>query len=145
MPNELLASRTRLSDAELIACVKTIVARERDATAQLVAHLAELDTRDVHVRAGHSSLFTYCRDALGLSDHEAYNRIEVARVVRRFPEVLELLAEESVNLTTVRLLAPHLFSYAVDVTTTMRRGSTFAATENSFRNGAPRGVQVTRE
>ena len=107
-PRDLLGSLHRLSDAELVARLKSLAARERRATALLVAHLAELDTRDVHLRAGYSSLFTYCRDALGLSEHEAYNRIEVARAARRFPVILELLAAGSVNLTTVRLLGPHL-------------------------------------
>ena len=76
--------------------------------AELVAHLAELGTRDVYLRAGHGSLFAYCREVLAFSDAEAYNRIEVARTARRFPAILEMLEEGSVNLTTVRLLAPHL-------------------------------------
>ena len=104
----VLSLLRRLSDAELVARLKSLVARERRATTLLVAHLGELDTRDVHLRAGFSSLFAYCRDALALSEHEAYNRIEVARAARRFPVILELLAAGSVNLTTVRLLAPHL-------------------------------------
>jgi len=101
-------SLTRLSDAELVARVKSLVARERDATAHLVAHLAELDTRDVHLRAGYESLYVYCRDALELSESESYNRIEVARAARRFPMILEMLAAGAVNLTAARLLAPHL-------------------------------------
>ena len=105
---DLLASLRRLADAELVARVEALAARERGETALLVAHLAELDTRDVHLRAGYSSLFTYCRDALALSEHEAYNRIEVARAARRFPIILERLAAGLVNLTTVRLLSPHL-------------------------------------
>jgi hypothetical protein len=105
---DILASLRRLSDDELVARLKSLAARERRATALLVAHLAELDTRDVHLRAGYSSLFAYCREALALSEHEAYNRIEVARAARRIPAVLELLASGSANLTTVRLLAPHL-------------------------------------
>jgi hypothetical protein len=108
MQNDILISLTRLSDAELVASVKSLVARERDATAHLVAHLAELDTRDVHLREGYPSLYVYCRDALGLSEGEAYNRIEVARAARRFPVILEMLAAGAVNLTSVRLLAPHL-------------------------------------
>jgi len=104
----LLESLRRLTDAELVARVEALARRERGATALLVAHLAELDTRDVHLRAGYSSLFTYGRDALALSEHEAYNRIEVARAARRFPVILELLTSGSVNLTTVRLLGPHL-------------------------------------
>jgi hypothetical protein len=108
MQNDILTSLTGLSDAELVAQAKTLIGRERDATAELIAHLAELDTRDVHLREGYPSLFVYCRDALGLSEWEAYNRIEVARAARRFPVILEMLAEGAVNLTAVRLLAPHL-------------------------------------
>jgi len=108
MQNDLLASLKRLSDAELISQVKTLVARERGATALLIAHLAELDTRDVLLREGYSSLFAYCREALGLSDHEALNRIEAARAARRFPVIIEMLSGGSVHLTAVRLLAPHL-------------------------------------
>ena len=108
MPDDLLASLRHLSDGELVARVKSLAAREHDATAFLVAHLAELDTRDVHLRAGYGSLFAYCRDALALSEHEAYHRIEAARAARRFPVILEMLAAGSVNLTTVRLLVSHL-------------------------------------
>jgi hypothetical protein len=76
----------------------------------LVAHLAELDTRDVHLRAGHGSLFAYCRDVLALSEQEAYNRIAVARGARRFPVLLdlEMLEGGTLNLTTVKLLALYL-------------------------------------
>jgi len=108
MPDDILASLRRLSDGELVARLKSLAAGERDATAFLVAHLAELDTRDVHLRAGYGSLFAYCRDALALSEHEAYHRIEAARAARRFPVILEMLAAGSVNLTTVRLLVSHL-------------------------------------
>src|SRR5207253_9906170 len=55
-----------------------------------------------------SSLFTYCTQALHLSEHAAYNRIETARAARRCPIILELVADSAVTLTTVRLLAPHL-------------------------------------
>jgi hypothetical protein len=108
MQIDTLASLRRLSDDELVARTKELAARERSATAQLVVHLAELDSRDVPLRAGYGSLFAYCREVLALSEHEAYNRIEVARASRRFPVVIDLLAAGSVNLTTVRLLAPHL-------------------------------------
>ncbi|HVR71634.1 MAG TPA: HNH endonuclease [Vicinamibacteria bacterium] len=108
MQNDILASLARLSDAELVARLKSLAGRERDATAQIVAHLAEMDTRDVHLREGYSSLYTYCRDVLRLSEWEAYNRIEVARAARRFPMILDLLTEGAIHLTGVRLLAPHL-------------------------------------
>jgi hypothetical protein len=108
MQSDLLASLRRLSDDELVACVKELVAAERGGVVLVVAHIAELDTRDVHLRAGHGSLYAYCRDVLALSEQEAYNRISVARAARRFPVLLQMLADGSLNLTTARLLVPHL-------------------------------------
>src|SRR5688572_3945619 len=57
---------------------------------------------------GCSSLFTYCTQVLHLSEHAAYGRIEAARAARKWPAVLELLADGSVHLTAIGLLAPHL-------------------------------------
>jgi hypothetical protein len=42
------------------------------------------------------------------SEHAAYGRIEAARAARRFPVLLDLLAEGSLHLTAIGLLAPHL-------------------------------------
>ena len=108
MPLEVLTSLRHLTDDELVERVKGLAVRERGATALLVAHLAELDTRDVHLRAGFSSLFAYCRAELALSEAEAYNRIEVARAARRYPVILEMLVTGALNPTSVRLLAPYL-------------------------------------
>jgi hypothetical protein len=138
MQNDILTSLTRLSDAELVARVKSLVARERDATAHLVAHLAELDTRDVHLREGYRSLYVYCRDALGLSEGEAYNRIEVARAARRFPVILEMLAAGAVNLTAVRLLAPHLTAANHGEMLEAARGKKKAEIEEIVARLAPR-------
>ncbi len=99
---------SRLSDGELVAEVARLAGCEREASASLVAHLAELYGRRLHERAGYASLFTYCTSVLRLSEHEAYDRMRAAKVARRYPVVLGLLASGRVNLTTVRLLAPHL-------------------------------------
>lgn len=74
----------------------------------MIAHLAEIDSRELYLAEGFSSLFTYCLESLKFSEDGAYNRIVAARAARRFPAILERLASGSVNLTTVRLLAPHL-------------------------------------
>jgi len=99
---------SRLADRELIAEVARLARDEREATTSLIAHLAELYGRRLHERAGFSSLFTYCTTVLRLSEHEAFDRMKAAKIARRYPPVLGLLASGCVNLTTVRLLAPHL-------------------------------------
>jgi hypothetical protein len=103
-----LSPLAHLSDDELLVEIRRLAAHERQATAHLIASLAELDARRLYLGQGCSSLFTYCTQVLRLSEHAAYGRIEAARVARRFPSVLELLADGSVTLTAVGLLAPHL-------------------------------------
>jgi hypothetical protein len=99
---------TNLSDRELLEEVKCLAANERQATTRLVASLAEFDARRLYLGEGCSSLFTYCVRVLHLSEHAAFNRIEAARAARRFPLILERLADGSVHLTAIRLLAPKL-------------------------------------
>ncbi len=103
----MLSSVGQLSNDELVGRVKSLAECEREATAGLIAHLAELDKRRLYLVEGCSSLFTYCTQVLHLSEHAAYGRIEAARLVQRFPVMLERLEDGSVNLTTVGLLAAH--------------------------------------
>jgi hypothetical protein len=97
-----------LSDAELLAELTRLAGDERGAVARLIAHLVVLDSRGSHLALGYSSLFAYCREALHLAEHEAYNRIEVARVARAFPELLGLIHDGALTPTAARLLAPVL-------------------------------------
>ena len=108
MQINLLDAAATLSDAELLSTVKRLVANEREATAQLVAHLAVMDSRRLYLGQGCSSLFTYCTQVLHLSEHTAYGRIEAARAARRFPTILDALSSGALHLTAVNLIAPHL-------------------------------------
>jgi len=108
MNENILATAARLSDDALLCRLKALAVRERDATVELVAHLAELHGRRSHLGEGPGSLYQYCRSELGLSEDAAYNRDAAARAVRRFPVILDRLADGSINLTTVRLLRPVL-------------------------------------
>jgi len=78
--------------------VKLLAQREREATAALIAHLAVLDERRLYLDEGCSSMFTYCVQVLHLSEYAAYSRIEAARAARRYPIILDLLGDGSVNL-----------------------------------------------
>lgn len=99
---------TRVSDAVLISEMQRLVASEREATARLVACLAELDRRRLYLALGYTSLFKYCVDVLRLSEDATFARIEVARAVRKFPCLVGHLAAGDLTLTATRLLAPHL-------------------------------------
>ena len=97
-----------LTDEQLLTAVKRLAATERRATAALIRSLMELDARRLYLSEGCASMFTYCTQVLHLAEGAAYNRIEAARAARRFPLILEGLADSSLTLTAVRFLAPHL-------------------------------------
>jgi hypothetical protein len=103
-----LPSLAPLDDQALLAELPRLARSERAATVALVARLAELEARGLYIAAGYSSLFSYCTTALRLSENEAFFRINAARAVRRFPELLDRLADGSLSLTTLKLVAPHL-------------------------------------
>jgi hypothetical protein len=108
MTTDPLAAAAALTDEDLFHRLEHLANHEREATVELVAHLAALDTRSAYLGRGYGSLFAYCTDALRLSEDAAYSRILAARLARRFPLILERLGDGSVSLTTVRLLAAHL-------------------------------------
>src|SRR6266568_3702703 len=109
MKTNILVTATALSDQDLLARLEVLASREREASVELVANLAALDSRPaLYAARGYGSLFTYCTQALRLSEDAACNRIEAARACRRFPLILELLAMGSLSLTSVRLLGRHL-------------------------------------
>ncbi len=97
-----------LSDEHVLRDVETAAAHERGATAHLIALLAEMDVRRLYLQQGYSSMFVYCTNCLHFSEHAAYGRIEAARAARKFPIVLDRLADGSITLTTMCLLSNHL-------------------------------------
>lgn len=108
MDHESTSLPFRLSDEELLSALKRLAGSEREATASLVSHLAELDARRLFLGAGFPSLFAYCTTVLRLSEDATCNRIAAARLVRRLPHLLGLIQDGRLNLTTLRLIGPLL-------------------------------------
>jgi hypothetical protein len=139
----LLTAAAALGDAALLARLRSLAVREREATAELVAHLAALDARpSVYAGEGYSSLFKYCTEALGLSEDAAYNRIETARACRRFPIVLEWLASGRVTLTAVRMVSRHLTAENHRAVLAEVAGKTKRQVEETVARLAPRADVV---
>lgn len=134
----LLDMAHRLSDQDLISQLHRLASHERTATVELVAHLAELDTRRLHLPLGFGSLFAYCTEELHLAEHAAYNRIEAARAARRFPVILDRLSDGSLNLSALRLLAPHLTAENHEVVLRQAAGMSKRSVEQLVAALAPR-------
>jgi len=97
-----------LTDQDLTQQLRLLAVHEQKATAELVAALAEFDTRRLYLAEGCSSLYVYCTRVLCLSEAAAYRRIQAARTATRFPQIFDQLFDGELTVTNVELLAPVL-------------------------------------
>jgi hypothetical protein len=98
-------SLTHLSNEALDRELPTKAAREKGATAELLAHIAEFDFRKLYLPAAYPSMLEYCIRELRLSEEAAKKRIRVARVGRECLGVFDALASGRVHLGGLVVLA----------------------------------------
>jgi len=101
-------SLSHVPDHVLLRDLAAVVARDRAITADLLAHLGEVDARKLYLPAAYPSMFAYCVGELRLSEDAAAKRLRAARTARRCPGVLAALADGRLHLGAIVLLAPHL-------------------------------------
>jgi hypothetical protein len=97
-----------MSDDELIDSLKSLVAKQSRLTADLLFHIAEVETRKLHLAHAYSSMFKFCVEELGLSESMAYKHITVARAARKHEAILAMVKNGQLHLSTVLVLLPHL-------------------------------------
>jgi hypothetical protein len=103
-----------LSDAALLRDLSSLVAQERNATAGVLAHVAEVDARKLYLPEGYPSMRAYCVERLRFSEDAAFKRIQAARAAREFPVIFEAVADGRLHLAAVCMLAPHLIRENAD-------------------------------
>src|SRR5262245_24132562 len=98
----------QLDDDTLLRSLKRFVGSSNHLTALVLAHLAEVDARGAYRSWACDTLATYCVYELRLSEDEAQRRCRAARIARQFPLLFDMLADASIHLTGILLLAPYL-------------------------------------
>ena len=118
-----------ISDPDLLALMPGLVLAERARSADVIEHLVEIDRRRLFLDQACRSLSCYCIERLGYSEDEAGKRVQVARLARRFPRVLDELRGGAIHLTGLALLAQYLTEENCDTLLGAARGKTkrFAA------------------
>src|ERR1044072_4033633 len=122
----------------------TQVPRDRATTAALLAHLAEVDERQLYRAAAYESMFQYCVHELRMSEETTFRRIRVARTARQFPAIFSLLADGRLNLTAVLLLTPHLSPQTADELLAAAAQKTKPESELRLAERSPRPEVPTR-
>src|SRR6478735_203260 len=128
----------RLGNSELLAGLSSLVRQSNELTAQVLAHLVELEERMLHLELGVSSVFSYCVEALGMSEGAAGRRVAAARVCRRFPGAFERVARGQLHLCALCALAPHLTADNASELMDACRGKTRRQVEELLAQRFPR-------
>src|SRR5512146_1158088 len=97
-----------LSDDALLGTIDSLLGFERRNLARLLRYLGEVEARKLHLTAAYSSLHAFCTGRFHMSEDEACRRIEGARLARRFPLALELVASGVLHLSGLLLLGAYL-------------------------------------
>jgi hypothetical protein len=97
-----------VSDTRLRTGLAELLAAGYRTEARIIAHLAEVEQRKLHLKDGSASLYDYCTRVLCLSNSEAFHRITAARIARQFPVVFRLIEQRQLHLTAVCLLRDYL-------------------------------------
>jgi hypothetical protein len=90
-----------LSDQGLRHGLRELIGSRCRMEARVVAHLAAIEERRLHLVDGFSSMFDFCLRQLGLSESEAYHRIAAARVARQFPVVFGMIDRGEIHLSAL--------------------------------------------
>jgi len=101
-------SLSRLSNWALDRGLCTLIAKDRETTALLLAHIAEFRARKLYAPAGFSSMHAYCVGKLHFAEDAAHKRLQAAGIARRFPIVFESIAAGRLQVSGLCLLAPYL-------------------------------------
>jgi uridine kinase len=99
---------SRVPDGELLNRTRQLVGKSNLLFAALLEHLAEVEARGLHRARRCASLYTYCIYELRFSEDAAARRSGAAKLVRRFPVLLDAIAKGELHLTGLLMLGPHL-------------------------------------
>lgn len=97
-----------LHDDELVKALPKLASRERELTADLLAHLAELEARRLYDVMGFHSMWEYCIEALRMCRTTAWRKLTAARICYRFSGNFERIATGELQVAVVAELHKHL-------------------------------------
>jgi hypothetical protein len=129
---------SEMSNEEVLASLKTLVAEGNRIIGKVIAYLAEVEDRRIHLELACSSMFEFAMKKLGFSEGEAFRRITAARLVRRFPAILNAIVSGRVHLSSVVLLRDHFTEGNVEELLEKAAGKSKREVEELIARHAPK-------
>lgn len=100
-----MQSLVHLSDDELVAQLSACCSDMRRYKVHTLIFLAEVEAREIHLRAAASSMWDYARRVLRMSHGTAYRNVCVSRLCRKYPFLLERIEKGESHISTIAYIA----------------------------------------
>jgi len=97
-----------LPKQRLLDALDSALARERGGLAESLVCLAIVEERRLYATEHYPTMFEFCLGRLHMSEGAVYKRLRAARAARRYPVVLDAIADGRLHLSAVVELAPCL-------------------------------------
>jgi hypothetical protein len=129
---------TDLTDDEVLAHFHEIRRDGSRILARLIVLLLEMEDRRLHTKSAFPTMFEFCRRRLGMSEAGAHRRTTAAKLVRRFPVLLEKIERGEINLSTLVMLKEQLTADNLEAMLASVAGKTTREVEELLACRAPR-------
>jgi hypothetical protein len=106
--SNLISKIETMTNFEVTESIDRVFKTERNSQANFILLLCEISERKLHIAMGYSSLMVYCVQHFQLTEFSAYRRMQIARVAKKFPALVEAIRGQKVSLTTAAMIAPKL-------------------------------------
>jgi len=101
-------SLRQLEDGQVLDGTLQTYESVRTRTVEFLSFLAEFDRRKLFRQAGYPSAHQFCMQHMHMSEDQAFKHLRAARAARRFPAVLEMIADGRSNVSAITILSPRL-------------------------------------
>src|SRR5919106_1989275 len=95
------SSLENLPSMVLATRLEELMTGERHSLCDVLLHLAAFDRQRAYLDFGYDSLFVFCTDCLKMSNGTAHRRTTSARLIARFPAILEYLRDGRVSTASL--------------------------------------------
>ncbi len=103
-----MRSLKSVSNLELIKSLEQLVQKEQDLTLKILLLINEVEARGLYLELAYSTITEYCIHELGYGDSSAGRRVRVARLIRKVPEVYDLLIKKKLSFSAAVQVASAL-------------------------------------
>lgn len=134
----------QMENKELIVTVKQYLKKERELKVEIIVLLSEIWARKLFFPR-YRDFSDFCIKELGMSKNQAWQRSQIARSVRYFPELLDLVKSGETSMTNIRLAATKVTKANFELVKEGIKGKSKRQAELFLSTVTPDGKRLPKE